>query len=773
MKNLKELIPPFATIPLPKYMRVELNRRISKNYGLNFVDNTKTSSEMASYRGNMSTWLRVVSNGKSKVNGRWKEGFVLRGGDGYKNSYGIENFSGKNRAILGFDRMGEPHYLDTTSQPVRPCPGVESIEVDIRKGIYRLAFVKWKCYTIDQLNYMTNYFFAPYTTVLVEWGWNNYNPSSLTDISEIGRRAVINKDGKIEDYGSGVLGRYTNPQLTEQSLELSEGRYDCVLGNIINFDFTYNPSEMCFNCTTEIASNSKFYFGLSANESVFSKKEDGINQPTELLRLTLFKEHVRNRIESLSSLESYTNSANKKIDQIDVDGRIFSPNNYAKEILNMSNLTNFGKKVYISIGLLNDIIEGMFKNSKIDLKIDLKRAKIGAHPNLISCSEDLLIPNAIAPYYPPESLSDPNWVPLKSNVETQPHNPSKISTSDASFNVKLEKLFGTSARQDLNEIINYISIRTGKSRTETCFPDLNRIYSGDLKNLYLSFDLIKSKLENSKNLKSFLESLCEFLNGQCPLWRLEVVDFMGTISIRDENYLDSDYLNSLKDQYGTDALYEFSPYTQDSILKEFSFGVKLTDNIASVVINQVNNEYVSTGGEESVTNVNYVFPPTNDYILDSLISSEVKVNKTVDVSTSDKDSKTVEISKNLKRTPLETVNEKAITFVSTDGGITKKSRLVMPGEVGLARLKILMDDNDPRFINLQNQPIPGVKVEFSILGISGFQTFQVFKVKNLPKPYDGNVIFQITDIKHSVTDQGWITRISAAVRKSTNLEGLV
>ena len=70
-------------------------------------------------------------------------------------------------------------------------------------------------------------------------------------------------------------------------------------------------------------------------------------------------------------------------------------------------------------------------------------------------------------------------------------------------------------------------------------------------------------------------------------------------------------------------------------------------------------------------------------------------------------------------------------------------------------------------------PMPGVQVEFSILGIAGFRTFQVFSVKNLPEPYSKGVLFQVTEVKHSITSEGWITRVIASVRPVKDIINLI
>ena len=89
------------------------------------------------------------------------------------------------------------------------------------------------------------------------------------------------------------------------------------------------------------------------------------------------------------------------------------------------------------------------------------------------------------------------------------------------------------------------------------------------------------------------------------------------------------------------------------------------------------------------------------------------------------------------------------------------------------RLQIMLSDKDPNFVNLNCMIIPGVKVEFSLLGIAGFRTFQVFAVKNLPEPYKDNAIFQIQDVRHTISGNNWETSITAGVRPLNGLQGII
>jgi hypothetical protein len=772
-------------------MRKEFKRR-RDTYGIKYVDNGSYGmadsqgsgiSRPTDYRGPMTSWIRAVSNGITEKGG----GFVLRGGDGFDSSYGING----SKSIIGYAHNGTPHVIDNVSvvvrQKHRPIPGIESIEVDIRKDVYRLAFIKWKCYSVEQLNYMMPYMFNPYTTVLLEWGWNNYNPHSLIDISKPGEPTEFDENGtKIKKPGSGMLGSYMNPGLIEDGLRISEGRYDGMIGHIVNFDFTFNPSEMCFNCTTEIASNSRFYFGLIADSTAAELEETrSRNNLSKATKLDFFSTTVPAFLNDYLSNFSVKGQSKAKAGHEDknpylelIKGRIFSPNYYLST-LNGSKTQSTGH-IYVSFGLLVDILNKEFANPTNQINIKIENQKIGAHPNLVSCSDKFLIPNASAPYFNPSTLSDsvsPVYTDESVLYESSAGNENQ--TSDK----LLKKILFTTKRQNLDKVINYLKVGVA----ETQFPSSANYYEGMLKNIYLSFDFLKEQISSTPDLRSFLKSICEMLNDNVPVWRLEVIDWENNISIRDINYLDAEILTQKKSSFGIDngdpAIYMFDAFSQNSFFKEFGFNVKLSDPIANAVANQVNNQIVSDkkGEPESstgnVTNRLYVFPVVNDILLKGMPphkagSTEGIPNTPLSTTVAAAHAATVK----REAAELTNIDHATISFrksIKVDGKpTTGVIRLVMPGESGKAKLKQLLDDDNVEFSNISTMPIPGVKVEFSILGISGFRMFQIFGVNNLPKPYD-NVLFQITELKHSVTDAGWITRVTAAVRPRGSILTLI
>ena len=333
---------------------------------------------------------------------------------------------------------------------------------------------------------------------------------------------------------------------------------------------------------------------------------------------------------------------------------------------------------------------------------------------------------------------------------------------------------------------------------DAAFPSMDDVYSGDLKNIYLSYDFVSELMKRSKDLRDFLKLICTELNT-ISIWSLDLYDWQDkAVSIRDAKYLDINNLNALKSKLDIDAndpvIYRFDAFSQDSFLKEFSFNVQLSDTVANMVINQVNADLSSQsedggakdGGAKDdsatlVTNQQYLFPKINDYLLKKIKADQIN-SKPVDAKAkAEEDKKLLKAKNNKVDDYMKSIDEGTIFLESPQGKeantphvsrVRSISRLTLPKDQS-SKLMLLLDDSTSSFTNISSMPIPGVKVEFTVLGISGFRMFQVFAVNNLPKPYDTGVLFQITEIKHSINSEGWNTRITACIRPVKSLQTLL
>ena len=57
-----------------------------------------------------------------------------------------------------------------------------------------------------------------------------------------------------------------------------------------------------------------------------------------------------------------------------------------------------------------------------------------------------------------------------------------------------------------------------------------------------------------------------------------------------------------------------------------------------------------------------------------------------------------------------------------------------------------------------------IEVTLTIDGLSGFSCGEYFHIDGVPETYNRDGVFQITNIKHSINNDGWLTTIEAGWR---------
>ena len=350
---------------------------------------------------------------------------------------------------------------------------------------------------------------------------------------------------------------------------------------------------------------------------------------------------------------------------------------------------------------------------------------------------------------------------------------------------------------------------------------------------------------NSKTLQDLLTSICEGLNKSNSWWRLEpTIDTDGkTITIVDQNYQKvntknkSNYRLSDNDPF----LYLFEPYTQNSILKEFNFDVRISDAVATQIVNSIssklnsNDQYSSTVYDNGFLTQNSSYASSSfDRLIDKVKTPSPKQNKSttpgtfseklagdlekIKKFTSEKNDETLSIVQqtpdrgfkeavknveNIKKS-LEQLNKspgtlkillnqdvfnpekytvgnfrnqieahnkelaKSIDIKKTRIETLKTEqsviRLALPKNFSYLNQKATFFENQQNFPNRRNMPIPQAEVSFTIEGIGGIKTFQIFGIKNLPSYYKNSVIFKIKEINHTISQSdGWNTKIIASI----------
>jgi len=450
---------PWVPHHIPNPIRRELYRRIL-DQGFNHIDTDNSWSNYKNYRGPLSAWVRITSNGtgvsKTLSNSQKYDGFILYGGQGFHDAFGklnlTDNGSPYQTNILGYDTKGKEHRLDldvknpnivtlkgspTRNVPILlPPPGIVSIDASMQKERIRKVTINWKCYSFAQLEYMTPYFLTPGISLIVEFGWNLFNQQCLLDLKDTDLLKKLWVDGT---------------PLYQKTLD-SNGMYDSTFGSIANFEFGTQDG-MTYDCKTEIYSKHRNHTGALLNESP-KNSSIVVNKKTEnMLTKPSLYEFCNQRLKNVAKclegtgknfFEPLTVDEENKLNAKDPNGipydntdliknfyngkkenRIFIARNKVQNdpLLVGSDTETYGQPdkdidwdstspddTWVTMGFVIELIN-LFIGQNIATKasndpkfelftFDINDVAIGAHPNLISTDGyTILIPNPTAPKF--------------------------------------------------------------------------------------------------------------------------------------------------------------------------------------------------------------------------------------------------------------------------------------------------------------------------------------------------------------------------------------
>jgi hypothetical protein len=147
-------------------------------------------------------------------------------------------------------------------------------------GLCRKATLKWKCFSVEQLEYITPYFLSLGVTAVIEWGWNNFDASSLIDLT--------NHTQLFEIFNSGA-SYFTR-------IKASGGDYDCHVGRIIDYGYTMDNQGNYEGYTVVVnpsfmfeGVNTKDQTSTSSDTKTSSSAIDYIKNRFDIYRLRLVK----------------------------------------------------------------------------------------------------------------------------------------------------------------------------------------------------------------------------------------------------------------------------------------------------------------------------------------------------------------------------------------------------------------------------------------------------------------------------------------------------
>ncbi len=783
MGNETKGIVPWGLHPLKPWIVKELNNR-AKEYGMN-----PKAGGGKPYSGPRTAWTRVFSNGISKRPvAKDLDGFVLGGVFDFNNSLG---FTGDKQAAIGVDAYGRYHKIDQTGLDVvpngdfgiRPPPSVTSVECELFgsqnasfPSLCRKVKVNWKCYNLAQLNYLIPYFLTPRITLVVEWGWNNYDEISLVDLTD----------------RQWIASMFTDPSYTLDFLETSNGNYDAATGFITDFGYSLNE-QGGYDCYTTITNTNFLIEGQSYhNQSVTNKESvDAKPKPKKT-----FKEFVRDDLKNINSLNVKDGVGGARIlKELGIETKNLSHKVFdaGKETGNTK--ANEEKMKWIRMDLLVDIINAFSSVVMVDTNDEPKVAKetengqgegtdkpvrlnnlnidgirISAHPALKSVNKNVLFPNELAPRLC--TLGE-----FKRNSGGNDIRSAKVEGGEYSALFKtVDKIVSQGnmdrSYDDLKSLINPNgdSFPMFKDFPDKELGNLKSGYWGYLSDVFVSVEMVQDLVRGNDTILKLVESLLQNISqAMCNVSQLKLTSSEYGNKYYSVNDSNLSYINTDKD---ASRLMRISVGAINSaFIKSAGFDVKISAEMMNQLVAQSANEVATLSGNNSKLGVMNNDPkrirPNRFSGGDRLFAYGALPNTTDSNQTTEPATTTTQKIAELKR--MFTDDNDGFYIYSSGKGAESK-RYILAETDATFMTQLLTGEYDEKATYQNNAIMPGTEFRFDILGISGITYLSQFTLDHVPDTYNyQNAVWQVSDIKHKVENKMWVTSITAQVRPLTIL----
>jgi len=697
---------------------------------------------------------KIIKNNDTTTKDYW--GCIIR------NNINSEELSyQQNETIVGIDFKGVPIKVTGEKNRRISTPIIESIQIDTdgANNTLKTAKVSIKCFSLKQFEMFELFFCKPGMNVLVEWGDNtldNYRGKrKATDIVKgaysnsayVSGQLFDKTDYKtfIDSFSDYYRFNTTSLKVFQKHVEKSLGSYDMVAGKVTDYSFTIDESGV-YTVTIDVSQGNQMSLAIPINtgNSTSTMGTQGKNNTStweqwkaqmaadlnmEIKNFEVGKDDIESEFFNWGKLNE------TKEDEVASTDAYVSLRFVLKHLMNYALGTKGGYQ--------RDTFH--FNIPEYDVDGSMKEyIPIRSHKNIISTKKDVIFPNKEMVKF---------RAPIKADGATEQNN-IQISkeTTDGSVNgYSLNE--GKTIKNSNGDIIN-----TNTNEGDCC---------GNALNIFINYKVILQAWKASYSRKDFLVSILNTINSA------SLGKFRLTNSSYEEGTTASviDWTSSSEKPIDERNIYKFKINSLESNVRQFSFNFEMSNLVAGrTVFNAqrfLTNALKDLKKEEKELPEIPLPPSSYQHFDNSLMSNadglfsinvidlkalEKNYNSAAKTSTVPAEEKKEEKNEALNFTDI--IDKKSIKF--------KKSKGVIK--------PLIFDDMDliKKYIKAPESDVRGsmtpIEVTIGIDGMSGFSCGEYFRVNGVPEIYNQIGVFQITNIKHNVADDGWMTTLEAAFR---------
>lgn len=660
-----------------------------------------------------------------------------------------------HESIIGHDFNGKPIKVEGESNMMISTPIIESVDIDTdgANNTLKVAKVNIRCFSLKQFEMFELFFCKPGMNVLLEFGNNilsrktypnskdSERPNPVADYRDVlvPKNDYISFKQKFSNYY-----RVNNASFREymNNVEASRGTYDLVAGKVTDFNFSIDNGT--YTVMIEISQGNQMSLAIPTNTSEKVGTNEGQN-------LDKTKSYTQWLIEVSAKLGLDYNI----LKNIITENKLESPE---KQFFNWGKVNNDKKDeaassdAYISFRfilkiLLNYILykEGKFNRDDWEFTIptyksnlkDVECIPIRIHKNLISSSPEIIFPN--------ESL--PKFTGDKGGIDIVVHPKER---TDGRIN-------GYSIKESLP-----LSLVRGSGKI-TINEEKDDMFNGNALNIFIKWESVVQLWKKSYTRIDFLTGVLDIINSNSyGLFRLVYAPIVtgGKASIID--------VKSTGEADTGTSIYRFKVNSIKSIVKDFSFNFEMSNLVAGRTIFNAQRFLVDSFKnvpKDKRTNIelpadayrsydNSLFSNADGYYSINVIDLEAlketfKEAKDTDVVIPTNDNKPNE-AKNIS----EIIDNQTTKFKTLD---SKDLKILIFNNIDVVYKLVQSKGRDV-------STLTPIDVSLTIDGISGLSCGEYFHIDGVPEMYNKIGVFQITNISHTLSVDGWDTKIEAGFR---------
>lgn len=703
--------------------------------------------------------------------------------------------------IIGIDFEGKPIKVEGEKGRKVSTPLVESVEIDTdgANNTLKTARVSVKCFTLKQLEMFELFFLKPGMNILVEFGDSSLLKSSLFPIQQSNasaslssknkfntlkngekidlkpyskiEEALVPKMGNYDDWCKSFSQYYRSDTAAIanylQRVEKSLGSYDLVAGKVLDYSFSVS-ADGTYDVSFEVSQGNQVSMAIPHNPKTSDKSTS--KTPSDNKELAAADQIIELMIADLNLGDGkiFKELLNQDHPEKDL-GKKWEDDwfNFLK-INKQQKDTVASDKAYVSLRFILEILMNYALGDK-NVDKDFFKFNITEYPdasgkkfyaipvtsnkNIISSNDDIIFPTKELPKF--------------------------IAVG------KDKNEIGIAQDKRVNGLINGYDFHTNIKYEIPNSPDKKTITAtgnervGNALNIFIDYEKVAKAWNSALTRIDFLEKILAICNqNSYGMWTL-VFGLLQNNSV--PTVIDAKGAPNDKKIQDDDKIYRFKPTTIKSNVLEFSFNFEMSNLVAGRQI--FNSGKLLTLAKEDAAKRKQLddktlqLPPDAYKAIDNStmgnadgwysinnvelkrIEENFKKAQEAKVGLPETQEKESETATTEADDITSVISDKCVNFLLTKS-TTDLTPLIFKSEAAISKniLNTQKEDGEKK------PTLSPIDVTITVDGFSGFTPGQYFRVDGIPEIYNQIGVFQITNTKHNISQEGWKTTIEASHR---------